>query len=227
MSKRKGPRWQAPPDRWKSVEENREAADAFFAAAYRLIARNRPSAEWSEAETLGIRLATELQLCFHRGATEEWVAMLRKALEAFRGEVSLEKARYCAVRAIAEWAQRLQTGEWNGREDSLHEQCVHELSLHDAAFGKELANLPDVLLDLLRSWDPEPAGKAGKKAAETILATLIVDECDCRLAERKPILGFKVAADEATEDAIEHVRKRLTNAVNDYRMLLQDQSNKA
>lgn len=195
------------------MTEQSSAAQAFIGAALRLIARNRPSHEWSEAERFGVQIATELQLCFQGGSPDAWLPSLREARDALRREPGLIRTRYFAVRTIAEWGHRWSDPAWHATDDTRRSallQFARELALHDEAFQALELDL-DALAGRLSEFSPAPRFRDGKKSAEQILAEIIVEECDANGA-----LGLRVPAgvtEETMDDAIEDIRAALARDV--------------
>jgi len=206
-------RWKPSPDRWENLEEPQAAADAFLSAAYRLIGRKRPSEDWSEVERLGMRLTTRLQTAFQFVPDDSYVWVLRRALDAFDRQPSMESNRAWSVRAIAEWGERWQHPDWQATEETrgrLVSQLVNELCVHDAAF-EELRGDSAFLIELLDAFDGEPAGKAGRKGAERILAEIILR------VSADTVLGLKDDMAQERERALETIRKKLVKAGDEYK----------
>lgn len=206
-------RWEPPADRWENLEEPQAAADAFLGAAFRLIGRKRSSEEWSEIERLGIRLATRLQMAFQFVPDDEYVWVLRRALDAFDRQPSMVSIRAWSVRAVAEWGERWRQPDWQVSGETrgrVLTQLINELTLHDDAF-EELRGDSAFLTALLDVFDLEPAGKSGSKGAERILAEVIV-----RLSA-ETVLGLKDNMDHDSEQAVETIRKKLVKAGDEYR----------
>ncbi|HWZ91853.1 MAG TPA: hypothetical protein VNW92_23480 [Polyangiaceae bacterium] len=206
-------RWESPPDRWENLEEPQAAADAFLSTAYRLIGRKRPSEDWSEVERLGMRLATRLQTAFQFVPDDSYVWVLRRALDAFDRQPTMESSRAWSVRAVAEWGERWNHPDWQATEETrrkLVAQLVSELCLHDVAF-EELRGDSAFLIELLGAFDPEPAGKAGRKGAERILAEIILR------VGADTVLGLKDDMAQEPELAVETIRKKLVKAGDEYK----------
>ncbi len=205
-------RWKPPADRWATMEEPQAAADAFLGAAFHLIGRKRQAEEWSEIETLGMRLATRLQMAFQFVPDDSYVWVLRRALDAFDRQPSMESNRAWSVRAVAEWGERWKHPDWQASDETrgrLLAQLVNELALHDTAF-EELRGDSEFLVELLNMFDSEPAGKTGRKGAERILAEIVV-----HLSAE--VLGLKDNMELDPQQAIEAIRKKLVKAGDEYK----------
>ena len=206
-------RWGPPVDRWDNPEEPHAAASAFLGAAFRLIGRNRPSVDWSEVERLGIRLATRLQVAFQFVPDDEYVWVLRRALDAFDRNPSIASSRAWSVRAVAEWGEKWRHPDWQVSDETrgrLLSQLVNELALHDEAF-EELRGDSAFLTELLDVFDSEPAGKTGRKGAERILAEIIVH------LSAEAVLGLKDDMEHESDQAVETIRKKLVKAGDEYK----------
>ncbi len=201
------PRWKPPVDRWTVSGDRLEAGQRFLGASLAFIAKGKPSEEWTEAERLGIRLATQLNLAFGAGDEDEWVSILRAALDLFKAEPDQRARRYFAVRTIAEWGARMKKS--NATREWILDQCIRELSLHDEGF-EELRKDRECLGSLLDRWDPEPAFKDGAMSAETIVATLALDDAIA-------VLGLEPRKDEERAEKLSRYRTALANDVNKYR----------
>ncbi|MEI9942184.1 MAG: hypothetical protein WDO69_33630 [Pseudomonadota bacterium] len=194
------------------MEEPQAAADAFLGAAFHLIGRKRQAEEWSEIETLGMRLATRLQMAFQFVPDDSYVWVLRRALDAFDRQPSMESNRAWSVRAVAEWGERWKHPDWQASDETrgrLLAQLVNELALHDTAF-EELRGDSEFLVELLNMFDSEPAGKTGRKGAERILAEIVV-----HLSAE--VLGLKDNMELDPQQAIEAIRKKLVKAGDEYK----------
>jgi len=199
------------PDRWNSREEAEGAATAFLSAAFKLIVRSKDADEWAEAERLGMRLATRLQMTFQAVPDGSIVSTLRKALDAFDEPPTQMLVRAWCARAIAEWATKWRSQEWQATEESrslLLRQLVNELCLHDSAF-EELRQDSAFLAERLEAFKATPPRKPGERSPERILAEVIL-----RLSADK-VIGFQQNLDLAVEDATEDIRKRLAKAVSE------------
>jgi len=160
-----------------------------------------------------MRLATRLQMAFQFVPDDEYVWILRRALEAFDGAPNRDSMRAWTVRAIAEWGERWKHADWQATDESrrlLLAQLVNELALHDDAF-EELRGDSAFLIELLDVFDAEPAGKKGRKGAERILAEIIVH------LTGEIVLGFKDDMEQEPEQAVDTIRKKLVKAGDEYK----------
>jgi hypothetical protein len=208
-------RWLPPPDRWTSMSESVDAASAFLNGAHKLIGR-RPMEQWSEAEHLGMHIVTRLQLCFQSGAPEEWIPLLRRALEVFDDTDGVTRRRYYAVRTIAEWGARWKLTEWQASNETrkrLLEQCARELAFHDEALA--LHDSLDDLAEKLAAFEASSAFRKGAKSAERIVAEIIFEYCNADGA-----LGLTADPNLADEDAIDDIRAKLARDVDKFYLAL-------
>jgi hypothetical protein len=175
--------------------------------AWKYICEGKPSDEWTETQKLGLRLVSDIGLMFLHGPCDpDGRIVLRRALSVFRSPDTLRNRRVWSVRAIREHGML-----WHRRthpEDFLADSLVRVLPIYDEVFRKLQSDLAGVK-GKLDSFDPKPAGKAGKKSAETILAELIV-EVD------KEALGLKPKPNEDRADAVIRIQRTLSKEIDDF-----------
>jgi hypothetical protein len=199
--------------------------------------RRHPS-EWTEAERLGLRIATQLQCLFQAVPSAATLVSLQRADAAFDGEQTLTQRRVDCVEAIAYHAVKCQTPEWQAdaalRRHGLR-AVAHNFAVMDEGLCKVFP-LPVVTQDdrgetverypnrlnklaaLIGQYDADagrkPPGVKRGKGAERIMAEIIVTMAKGDALNFGALVKRKRQDGEADEDVVDAIRGDLADDVS-------------
>jgi hypothetical protein len=170
---------------------------------------------------LAARLCDDIATMFLDGEpSEQEAAALREAVTALggglskdtkeggaRGDLSLVERRALCVQAIARWGSEWQQASEEDRPGILN-SLRWDLQCFDEAFVWLTKN------ELERVAVFHPTRRNGKKTAPSILAEIIIEDCDSDGA--LGIDGVREGKGETEARAIERVRKRLDRDTKDF-----------
>lgn len=176
------------------------ALEDYSRAAQRLIAQGRPREQLREVEKLALELALALGAVFLKAPEDAFAAKLRGALTQLKTETLAER-RAWAVRAILQWAPAWQKADDRNRPWVIR-QLMQALAVSDAAF--EDVNT-ESLGEKLANYQPAGVSGIGVRSAETILASIIAEDCDA--------LGLTSDPNEPEQDELERIAKALAPVV--------------